>query len=245
MSNSVSRSKSAKDHVATASDPEAARDAPNPLTLKPCPTSAGPAIAAKQKPGLGNRLTKPTLSQLARDAAVTTRRPEAGKTVRSRPPKSLKGRMKADVQSTKPGKSFDPVGQCKVISPCKVPLPPSPIGDSTSQHDAGLVLGESAPSDTDDIKPPFASQPSLLIDPATPTERAKPPSATTVDKTPISALVDSIQHGFMFTSLPSGNGWVEDDDEDLDPDDTFTARDMEFLRIAPLSLGRKGPSMVQ
>ncbi len=145
--------------------------------------------------------------------------------------------------------------------PAEIPLPPSPIPDEQPETEpeneepktddevstAGISEDgqPSYPEDvspTDSVEEPLSPPLALVIDPATPTPKASlglAHYAVAVEQTPISALVDTIHRGFLFT--PSQTSFDEDDeDEEGSPDRTFRMdADSQALRIAPLSWGRR------
>ena len=201
----------------------------------------------------GSRLTKPTASQLARqNSAATTSQHRAGaptKVGEWPPVKAPKASKRGETQLTslkklpiKDPHHTDTVSVSVSREPINIPLPPSPAEAPPLQEDktpTETILAIEDKDQTPRHPPPL--QPQFIIDPTTPIAATKPLPMLAVEQTPITALVDSIRDGFLFTPRPG----VDDDEDDYDEeaDNTFRMDTLEPLHIPPLNWTRKTSSV--
>ena len=232
-----------------------AKQLPQPPAPKPRAQPKPDKSNDRSQKNSGSRLTRPTASQLARQnsaAPTTQHRTEAPTKVGGRPPaKVSKASKRGETQSTslkklpiKDPARTDTVKVPVSVSrePINIPLPPSPAEASPLQEvetPTETILATDDKERTPRHLPPL--QPQFVIDPTTPIATTKPLSMLAVEQTPITALVDSIRDGFLFTPRPGADD--DEDDYDEEADNTFRIDSLEPLHIPPLNWTRKTSSV--
>ncbi|KAI0342070.1 hypothetical protein BDW22DRAFT_1358197 [Trametopsis cervina] len=223
----------------------------HPSTIKASHQSEKQTSSTEPDNQAVSRINKPTMSQLARMKANTDaqRRTEARKLDKGQPKKTLKGSAKA---ATVPKQLHQPVTPqvaepkpaaeqiLEVIEPSEIALPSSPTNGLPQNHTDPQSVAEPIEEIPDTCKNILTPNPSVMIDPATPPATSKL-ALSAVVQTPISALVDSIRSGFVFTPKPPGEEPAySDTDEEGNLDNSYLVRDDTFPHTRPLSWERRG-----
>ncbi|KAI0085118.1 clasp N terminal-domain-containing protein [Irpex rosettiformis] len=199
-----------------------------------------------------SRLTKPTTSQLARQRQAASgsqcRTEAAAKAKEHHSSRTLKVSKQGKIELPKTKQFSDLLPQRvvnannflpKVVEPINIPLPPSPAEVLPSLEAAdtpfAAVKNEQTP-----MRPPLPPP----VYPATPVTNSKLSSLPSVEQTPITALVDAIRDGFIFTPRAVvSNDSVDDYEEEADDTFRIDADDPKLLVIPPLDWKRKPTSM--
>lgn len=143
----------------------------------------------------------------------------------------------------RPAKDKRPVAKQEMVAPVEVEpaaliaLPPSPVEPSTPKN-AGLPLPDPPITAVDTQKErteEASSSPNVSYDTVTPKAVPSAVPAFMVEQTPITALVDSIRAGFMFS--PRGADSTFEDDDEGECERTFMAGEPQYFKTLPLSWG--------
>lgn len=189
----------------------------------------------------GDRLSKPTMSQMARmkPSVTTTRKREETKKVTkaSSRVKTIPGtKLNPSSSRSQPSTSnTDSPPESDIVPAAAVALPPSPTDARASQPEQrGATSDDQTEAVGEELNEP--TQTSLPITPSTPPNKSS--QAFQIEQTPISALFESIREGFVFTTgLPPLE--LGEEYEETDRDDTCVAETINPLHVAPLTWGQK------
>lgn len=238
------------DHIASTSEKRPGKSKPQPPVSKPHPKADKPAGNPQHRKE-GSRLTKPTMSQLARQSTTNQPRVEAAMKAKSHPPSKAAKDYKQGpglLTKSKPSSTsrvqrdnvVDPLIP-KITQPAEIPLPPSPTEPSSSSvASTDHTTGHAVPATQDSELTPrriTSSEARSSVDPVTPVAARTLPPIPSVEQTPITALVDSIRDGFIFTPRQANDNF--DDDYDEEADVTFRADNLPRWHVSPLNWARK------